>query len=160
MSEELTGVKISLLPAASSLENSDFLAGVQGNRTKRFFLSSIKDWIKGWIVKADVGLGSVDNIRQYSKSNPPVVVGSISLSATWTETSGVYTQEVTISGVTITEASKVDLQPSASQIVALIEDGIKSLFIVNNSGVLTATAIGGATTTSMTVQCTVEEVDI
>lgn len=84
------------------------------------------------------------------------VVGTISLSATWSG-SGPYAQRVTVTGPTITEKSKVDLQPDATQLAALIAAGVKSLTIENNAGVLMAYAIGGSTSTAMTLQCTVEE---
>ena len=83
--------------------------------------------------------------------------GSISLSTTWSG-NGPYTQTVTISGYTITENSKVDLQPDASQIAQLIADGVQALYISNNNGVLTAYAVGAEISTAMTVQCIVTEV--
>lgn len=70
MPNEITGSKISALPAASAASDSDVLAGVQSNTTKKFSLSVIKAWVKGWISKTDVGLGNVENERQYSSANP------------------------------------------------------------------------------------------
>ena len=71
MPDTITGTKISALTAASAASDSDVLAGVQSSATKKFALSVIKTWIKGWLVKADVGLGNVDNVQQFSTSNKP-----------------------------------------------------------------------------------------
>lgn len=86
-------------------------------------------------------------------------LGTISLSTTWTG-SGPYTQTVTITGATITENSKIDIQPTAAQLAQLISDGVVALYIENNSGTLTATALGAATTIAMTLQVTVTEVAV
>jgi len=160
MPDEPTGVKISLLPTSGDVTDSDMLAGVQSNTTVKFFFSAIKTWIKAWIGKADVGLNNVDNIKQYSASNPPVSVGAITLSATWTGASSPYSQTVTVSGATVTANSKVDIQLTAAQIADLIAAGVKSLFVENNAGTLTAWAVGGTTSAEMTVQCTVEDVSV
>lgn len=91
-----------------------------------------------------------------AKANPPVV-GSITLSDTWTGTASPHSQTVTVTGATVTANSKVDLQPTAAQIESLISDGVTGLVIENNNGTLTAYAVGAATTAEMTLQCTVEE---
>ena len=109
------------------------------------------------VTKAQVGLGNVDNILQYSASNPPKTVGAISMSAAWSG-EGPYYQTVTATGTSVTATSKVDLQPTAAQIASLISGGTTSLLIENNNGTLTAWATGEAPTSAMTVQCTVEEV--
>lgn len=88
---------------------------------------------------------------------PTVQHGSISLSATWSG-SGPYTQTVTVTGATVTANSKVDLQPDATALAQLITDSVKALYVANNAGTLTATAIGAATTAALTIQCTVTEV--
>ena len=61
-------------------------------------------------------------------------------------------------GYTITANSKVDLQPDAVTINQMISDSVLALYIVNNSGTLTAYAIGAAPTASLTLQATVMEV--
>lgn len=81
--------------------------------------------------------------------------GTINLTSTWTGESSPYTQTVTISGITITSDSKVDLLPDATVLAQMIEDGTTALWIQNNNGVLTAYAMGNAPTVALSVQCTV-----
>ena len=86
-----------------------------------------------------------------------ITAGTITLSATWSG-SDPYTQTVTVSGATVTANSKIDLQPTSGQLAQLISDGVTALIIENNSGVLTAIALGAETSTAMTIACTVTEV--
>jgi len=196
MSDEPSGVKISLLPAATSLSDNDVLAGVQSNRTKKFSLSALKSFINAAITLAGLGgvpatrtvnnkalsadislsasdVGAVPVTRKVNGkalsaditldasdvgAAEAVQVGSITLSASWTGSASPYTQTVTVTGATVTTSSKVDLQPTAAQIASLISDGVTGLVIENNSGTLTAYAVGAAPASAMTVQCTVTEV--
>ena len=91
--------------------------------------------------------------------DPPGSVrkGTISLRAQW-DGDGIYTQLVTVPGVTITANSKVDLQPDMEEIEQLAGDGVAALYVENDSGVLTAYAAGAAPSSAMTLQCTVTEV--
>ena len=84
-------------------------------------------------------------------------LGTITFSATWSGTDP-YMQTVTVTGVTINSGSLISMQPSAAQLEQLIEDGVTAMVIENNSGILTAKAMGAAPTTAMTVQCVVTEV--
>lgn len=89
----------------------------------------------------------------------PVKAGTIALSGTWSG-SGPYSQTVTVTGATVTAASKIDLQPTATQLGTLISAGVTALVVENNAGspvVLTVYAFGAAPG-AMTVQCTVTEV--
>ena len=171
MADEQTGVKISLLPSASSLADADVLAGVQGNTTKKFSLSAIKAFITAAITAASIG--AVPDTRtvngQALSSNisldaddvgaaEPTQLGSISLSSSWSGSgSGPYSQTVTVSGATVTANSKVDIQLTAAQIASLISAGVTGLVIENNNGTLTAYAVGAAPG-AMSVQVTVMEV--
>ena len=85
------------------------------------------------------------------------VKDQVTIGTTW---SGVwpYTQIVTLASYTPTANSKVDIQPDAAAIAQLINDGVKGLYISNTNGTLTAYAVGGTTSSSMTVQVTVTEV--
>lgn len=109
------------------------------------------------VTKAQVGLGNVANVLQYSSDNPPKMLGTIALSAAWTGTESPYSQTVTVTGAAVTASSKIDLQPTAEQITALIGDGVEGIVIENNSGTLRAWALGAAPSAAMTVQCTIEE---
>lgn len=91
-----------------------------------------------------------------AKANPPGV-GTMSLSASWTGTSSPYTQTATVTGATITSASKVDIQLTAAQIASLITDGVQGMVVENNVGTLTVYAVGAAPSAAMTVQVTVTE---
>ncbi len=87
-----------------------------------------------------------------------VKVGSITLSATWTGAASPYSQTVTVTGPAVTAGSRVEIQPSPAQISTLISAGTQALTIVNNSGTLTAYAVGTPPSAAMTIQVTVTEV--
>ena len=72
----------------------------------------------------------------------------------WTGDSSPYSQGVTINGVTAN--SKVDLQPTASQIIELQNIGVQ-LMIENNSGTCTVWALGGKLTSDMTISVLLTE---
>ena len=67
------GAKISSLPAAAQadIQTTDVVAGVSGGATKKITFATVLAWIAARLSKSDVGLGNVDDIRQYSASNPP-----------------------------------------------------------------------------------------
>lgn len=85
----------------------------------------VSDEISG-ITKSTVGLGNVDNVRQYSASNPPPYpvttvqsrTGAVTImtqttvtltAAGWIGSAAPYSQQVTVSGVSTTKAVIVDL---------------------------------------------------
>lgn len=84
-------------------------------------------------------------------------LGTVSLSNTWSG-SGPYTQTVTVTGVTITANSMVDIRPDATALQQMIDDGCAAIYIDNNNGTLTAHAIGAATTVALTLSVAVTEV--
>ena len=88
------------------------------------------------------------------------VIKSLSLSSSWSGAASPYTKTVTISGYTITANTKVDMQPDATTIQQLIDDGVLGLYILNNSGTLTAYAIGEKPSVALTVQVTLSEVSV
>lgn len=85
-------------------------------------------------------------------------VDAISIDTSWVGASSPYSHSVTLSDYTPTALSKVDIQPDATAIAQLIEDGVAGLYIVNNNGTLTAYAVGEKPTTTLNLQVTVEEV--
>ena len=94
-------------------------------------------------------------IEQVTNGQRQIIVASVSLGTSWTGT-GPYTQVVTING--IESDSKIDLQPDANVINKLMESGTTALYIVNNSGVATAVAIGAAPNSALTIQCTITKI--
>lgn len=109
------------------------------------------------VTKGQIGLANVTNDRQYSPAYPAQHRGTINLRGAWSVDSGIYQQTVTVTGATVTSNSHVEMQFSAAQMQTLADENISYIYIRNNSGTLTAISIGGATTSSMTVQCTVTE---
>ena len=83
--------------------------------------------------------------------------GTLTLSDAWAG-AGPYTQTVTVTGAVCGAGSRVDLQPSAAQLAALLAADVRALVIENDGGVLTAHALGGRPSAAMTVQCTLTEV--
>ena len=82
---------------------------------------------------------------------------TITLSTTWSG-SDPYMQTVTLPGINrITANTKFDIQPDATVIAQMIDDGVKALYIANDNGTLTAYAVGAAPTASLTVQVTYYE---
>lgn len=163
------GVKISLLPSATTPADADVLAGVQGNTTKKFSLSALKSFFLTAVTPA--GIGAVPTSRKINGQElsanisldandvgaaVPPEVGSVSLSASWSG-AGPYSQTVTVTGATVTADSKVDIQLTAAQIASLIFAGVTGLVIENNNGTLIAYAVGAAPS-AMTIQVTVTEV--
>lgn len=167
MSDEPTGVKISLLPSATNLADADVLAGVQDVTTKKFSLSSIASYVYDKISSVFVPTSRTVNGKSLSSnisldasdvgaSSPPDV-GSVTLGTSWSGV-GPYSQTVTVTGATVTSNSKIDIQLTAAQITSLITDGVTGLVIENNAGTLTAYAVGATPSASMTIQVTVTEV--
>lgn len=103
--------------------------------------------IKVWINTSEEGTGVVPVLPR---------VATISLPANaWTGSSEPYSQVVNIA--TVTTSSKIDLQPSAQQIVDL-QNAETSLMIGNDGGVVTCYAIGNKPTVSYTMQVLIQEV--
>ena len=75
--------------------------------------------------------------------------------ANWTGSANPYSQVVTVSGASAN--SKIDLQPTALQIVELQNTDI-ALMADNNNGVITVYALGGKPTVDYTMQALITEV--
>jgi hypothetical protein len=103
--------------------------------------------IKVWINTAEEGTGIVPVLPRVSTITLP--------KANWKGSSEPYSQVVTVN--TVTSATKIDLQPTAQQIVDLQNDEI-SLMVENNGGVITCYAIGNKPTVDYTMQVLLQEV--
>ena len=88
-----------------------------------------------------------------------VNIGSITLSTTWLG-DGPYYQVAEITGATITEASKIDLQPDNTVFQQLISDNVVALWAQNDDGVCTIYALGAHPTTQLTIQCSVTDTTV
>ena len=96
--------------------------------------------------------------KKYGGGGSGAIIGSITLSTEWSETetgSGIFTQSVSVPGITISDRSMINLQPDAVALKSMLNSGTYSLTVSNDSGSLTAYAIGAAPQEAMTVQCTV-----
>ena len=124
-------------------------------------------WLSGVLYRTTAAIAIGDTITAGTNCTAVTILGemennkphkgSISFSTTWSG-NGPYTQTVTVTGATVTSDSMIDLEPDATALNQLISDGVTALFVTNNSGTLTATAIGAPTTSALTIQCTVTEV--
>lgn len=103
--------------------------------------------IKVWINTAEDGTGVIPLLPR---------ITTITLSASnWSGDATPYSQVVEVSSVTA--ASKVDLQPTASQITSLQNDEI-ALMAENVNGVITIYAFGGKPASDMAMQVMLTEV--
>ena len=73
------------LGAAASVADADvFPTNQAGSLNLRQTFAAVKTWIKAWIVKADVGLGSVDNTSDATKNAAAVTLASKTLASSCT----------------------------------------------------------------------------
>ena len=83
---------------------------------------------------------------------------TVSTGTSWSG-SDPYTSTVTVTGYTVTGKTMVSILPSNDVIAQMIEDGTTNIFITNNNGTLTASAIGAAPTEALTLQVLCTEND-
>lgn len=103
--------------------------------------------IKIWINTSEEGTGVTPLLPR---------IATITLTAdAWTGSSNPWSQVVTVNGVNAN--SKIDLQPTAQQIISLQNADI-ALMAENNAGVITVYALGGKPTTDYTMQVLITEV--
>lgn len=88
----------------------------------------------------------------------PSTVGSITIGSGWVGDSSPYTQSVSASGYIVSPNTCVDLVANDEAVAQMIADGVSQIYISNDEGVLTAHAIGGKTTASLTFQAIYTEV--
>ena len=85
-------------------------------------------------------------------------VDTVSLGTTWSG-SDPYTSTVTLTNYAVTDKTLVNILPDPNVVQAMMADGIKEIFITNNNGVLTATALGGVPSSAMTLNVLCTESD-
>ena len=103
--------------------------------------------IKVWINTAEEGAGVIPVLPR---------VSTITLNiGNWTGAAAPYSQVVNIN--TVTTATKVELNPTVSQIISLQNDDV-ALMADNDGGVVTIYSFGGKPSTNMTMQVTLTEV--
>lgn len=103
-------------------------------------------------ITTSTGVNTVDVMDGFTP-----VRGTLTLPASWTAGTGVYTQPVGILGATAN--SQVDLCYDADVIAQMVSDEVPALYIENNAGVLNAVCVGNALTSSVTVQYMMTETE-
>ena len=103
--------------------------------------------IKVWINTSEEGAGVVPVLPRVSTITLP--------KSNWTGNSAPYYQTVTIN--TVTPATKVELNPTVSQISSLQSDDI-ALMAENDAGSVKVYSFGGKPSSDMTMQVTLMEV--
>jgi hypothetical protein len=92
-----------------------------------------------------------------SGADAPKLTSVTMLAANWSGNSNPWSQVISCNGVNVN--SKLDLQPTPTQIVEL-QDAEISLMLTNNQGTVTAWAIGGKPTSDMTMDVLITEVTV
>lgn len=158
---ECTCVKFNNKPAIGNLS----IAGV-GSDTGEPFIIGIFNGERIQIIIADT---SASHTFSISTTVAPVIkidpkylpipkMTMVSISAAnWTGDTAPYSQVITVNGVTAN--SKVDLQPTAAQILELQEADIM-LMAENDNGTVTIYALGGIPTSDYTMQALITEVEV
>ena len=100
--------------------------------------------------------GSINNVSGGGADAPKLT--SITMpAANWSGAKNPYSQVVSCNGVNVN--SKLDLQPTPLQIVAL-QDAEISLMLTNTNGTVTAWAIGDKPTVDFTMDVLITEVTV
>lgn len=98
-----------------------------------------------------------DGIVDASKAPPAWLTDVTILASAWTGENSLYSQVVTIDG--ITEYSKVDLLPSVEQLAIFFNKNV-SFVTENEDGVVTIYAIGDKPLLDYTMQAQITEVEV
>ena len=145
---EIKGYADDAVSVAQSKADSAYdLAGVAINTVYVGPTAPTDPNVKVWINTAEEGTGVIPVI-------PRVSTITLSKSA-WTGSAEPYSQNVSVA--TVTASTKVDLQPTAQQIISLNNEEI-ALIAQNNNGAVTIYAIGGKPSVDYTMQVLLTEV--
>ena len=80
-------------------------------------------------------------------------IGSVTLAkASWSADGSDWKQTVSITGLTATSNTKVDIQYDKTAVKQMDTDGTLAIYIANSSGTLTAYAVGEKPTANLTLQ--------
>lgn len=98
---------------------------------------------------------TMPTLAELGAATIPRITSVTLLAANWIGTANPYSQVIEVP--TVTENTKVDLQPTAQQIVTLQNQEMQ-LMVENNAGVCTCYAIGGKPTSDMNMHVLLTEV--
>ena len=96
--------------------------------------------------------GAINEIMNSTSVAPSMGLSQITLGTSWVAEGEHFKQTVSLPGVAANE--RIDLQPNATVLAQLMNDGVGALYIENNNGVLTAYAVPNAPSISLTIQVT------
>ena len=82
---------------------------------------------------------------------------SIALSGVWSGNDP-YTQTVTVTGYTVTANTRADIMADDSVVDQMVADGVDTIYIENDNGVLTAYAVGGKPSGAYNITVVLSEV--
>ena len=82
---------------------------------------------------------------------------SVTFSGNWTGNDP-YTQPVTVTGYTVTANTRADIMADDAVIDQMLNDGVDTIYIENDNGVLTAYAVGGKPSTVYNLTVVLTEV--
>lgn len=99
----------SALSAAAAVADTDSLVVNQGAGNLKQTFTAVKTWVKGWIAKADVGLGNVDNTSDATKNAAAVSLTNKNLTS-GTNTFPTFNQSTSGSAATLTTPRAIDGQ--------------------------------------------------
>lgn len=121
-------------------------------------LDNAKAYVDAKIDDVNILVGDTAVSEQINKAISAIIPKCTNITlpaANWTGNANPYSQVVVVNGATTN--SKIDLQPTALQIVELQNTDI-ALMVDNNDGVITVYALGGKPTVDYTMQALITEV--
>lgn len=125
---------------------------------------TIKAWVDGAVQEIDVTTISsdpqpigYDERLDVLESKVPTISTITLLASAWSGSDNLYSQIVTIAGVTAN--SMIDLQPSPEQLIVWQDEGW-SFTTLNDNGTVNVYVSGGKPTEDATVQVKIQEVAV